>query len=171
MAPPSAVHRCKGCSASVTFTLTVEEVNDPPEFKDKAVKYTATEGTPFSYTAPKATDVAAAANLVYTAFVKEADGELASLPGWLTFDGATRMFSGIPGRDDARQTHTILVKVTDPGNLSATTTFRLRVETKYNSRLPQVAKQWRSRHRQRPDREPLCRRSRWKNRRYQQRPR
>ena len=133
----------KGGSASVTFTITVEEVNDPPEFKEEAADQTATEGTAFRYQAPIAHDPDhAEEDLVYTAFVEQADGELAPLPGWLTFDGDTRTFSGTPGQDDARQTHTILVKVTDPRNLSATTTFRLRVETLYNSRLPQVAKQW-----------------------------
>ena len=80
--------------------------------------------------------------LTYEANVLDASGKSSDLPGWLKFDGDTRTFTGTPGRDDARQTHTIQVKVTDAGNLSDTTTFRLQVETPYNSRLSQVAKQW-----------------------------
>ena len=53
------------------------------------------------------------------------------------------MFSGTPSRDDARQTHTILVEVKDSDGAIATPTFRLTVvEKPYNSRLPEVAKQW-----------------------------
>ena len=135
-------------SDTVTFIVTAVEVNDPPEFTEAAADQTATEDQPFRYQAPIATDPDhEEASLVYTAFVEQADGKLVSpqqpdWPGWLTFDGTTRTFSGTPGRDDAPRIHTVLLKVEDPEGLSDTTTFTLTVETLYNSRLPQVARQW-----------------------------
>ena len=125
-------------------------------FEKEATDQTATEDTLFLYPAPKIKDNPEheEETLVYTASV-EVDGRWVELgqpgsPGWLTFDGQATdgpTFSGTPGRDDARQIHRIQLKATDrppedPEGKSAITTFRLRVETKYNSRLPQVAKQW-----------------------------
>ena len=132
----------EGAEDTTTFTLTVEEIeNKPPEFNQEAKDRTATEDQPFRYTAPKATDPDhPEKSLVYTAFVEESDGELAPLPGWLTFDSATRTFSGTP--DHAPRTYTVLVKVTDPEGAEDTTTFTLTVEEKVNSRLSQVARQW-----------------------------
>ena len=115
--------------------------NKSPEFDHEAKDQTATEDQPFRYTAPKATDPDHPQEfLVYTAFVEESDGELAPLPGWLTFDSATRTFTGTP--DHAPRTYTVLVKVTDPEGAQDTTTFTLTVEEKVNSRLPQAARQW-----------------------------
>ncbi len=70
------------------FTLTVENVNDPPVFTSTP-KTTAKENTAYSYLVqandPDDDDVTLTAEII---------------PGWLTFDEETGILVGIPGVDD-----------------------------------------------------------------------
>ena len=110
-------------SASATFTLTVEEVNDPPA-TPSLTNQAATEGQPFSYTLAAVTDPEGN-SVAYTAMLDDGG----ALPAWLTFNPTTRTFSGVPGDADVPATLTIRVTATDDGAppASASATFTLAV--------------------------------------------
>ena len=121
-----------GASASVYFTLTVEEAgnavgnaNSPPSFTSGAADQTATEGKVFSYTVPEASDPDKDA-LTYTAALTNGN----ALPEWLSFAAGTRTFSGTPDADDAPAALDITVTATDDGDPpeSGTTSFTLTVK-------------------------------------------
>ncbi|HEX5686611.1 MAG TPA: autotransporter-associated beta strand repeat-containing protein, partial [Ideonella sp.] len=88
-----------GSSASVSsdFTLTVVNTNDAPASSGITAQ-SATEDSAFSFTVPSNTfsDVDAGDTLSYEATL--ADGS--ALPSWLSFDAATRSFSGTPANGD-----------------------------------------------------------------------
>ena len=110
-------------SASATFTLTVEEVNDPPaapSLTDQA----ATEDQPFSYTLAAVTDPEGN-SVAYTVMLDDGG----ALPAWLTFNPTTRTFSGAPGESDVPASLIIHVTATDDGAppTSASATFTLAV--------------------------------------------
>ena len=110
-------------SASATFTLTVEEVNDPPA-TPSLTNQAATEGQPFSYTLAAVTDPEGN-SVAYTAMLDDGG----ALPAWLTFNPTTRTFSGAPGDADAPASLIIRVTATDDGAppASASATFTLAV--------------------------------------------
>ena len=110
-------------SASATFTLTVEEVNDPPaapSLTDQA----ATEDQPYSYTLAAVTDPEG--NSVSYTVMLDAGG---ALPAWLSFNPTTRTFSGAPGEADAPASLTVRVTAADDGAppASSSATFALAV--------------------------------------------
>ncbi|MDZ8095390.1 MAG: putative Ig domain-containing protein, partial [Nostoc sp. DedQUE05] len=79
---------------SDVFTLTVNNVNDAPEVMNEIANQQATEDTVFTFIIPDNTfkDVDAGDTLTYTATLENGD----SLPSWLTFNAATKTFSGTP---------------------------------------------------------------------------
>ncbi|MEH2074483.1 MAG: putative Ig domain-containing protein [Nostoc sp.] len=79
---------------SDVFTLTVKNVNDPPELVMAIADQEATEDTVFNFTFPANTfiDVDAGDSLTYTATLENGD----PLPSWLSFNAATKTFSGTP---------------------------------------------------------------------------
>ncbi|MFN6451438.1 MAG: putative Ig domain-containing protein [Nostoc sp. EfeVER01] len=80
--------------ASNVFTLTVDNTNDAPQVANAIANQQATEDTVFNYTIPDNTfkDVDAGDTLTYTATLENGD----SLPSWLSFNVATKTFSGTP---------------------------------------------------------------------------
>ena len=110
-------------SASATFTLTVEEVNDPPA-APSLTNQAATEDQPFSYTLAAVTDPEGN-SVSYTAMLDYGG----ALPAWLTFNPTTRTFSGVPGEADVPASLIIRVTATDDGAppASAGATFTLTV--------------------------------------------
>ncbi|MCA1971595.1 MAG: tandem-95 repeat protein [Caenispirillum sp.] len=90
-----------------TITIDIAPVNDPPMIVQPIPDQVATEDQPFSYTFPIGTfsDIDAGDTLTYSA---------AGGPPWLSFDGATRTFSGTPGNDDVGSV-TVTVRATDSG--------------------------------------------------------
>ncbi len=76
-----------------TFVLTVNAVNDAPVVSVAIADQTSAEDTAWSYTVPAGTfsDVDGD-TLIYSATL--ANG--AALPAWLSFNAATRTFSGTP---------------------------------------------------------------------------
>jgi Ca2+-binding RTX toxin-like protein len=112
-------------SVSDDFTLTVQNVNDAPTVAVPLADQQATEDAAFSLVVPAGTfaDVDAGDVLTYSATL--AGG--ASLPSWLSFDAATRTFSGTPLNSDVGNL-TIEVNATDLGGLSATDTFALAIQ-------------------------------------------
>ena len=94
-------------AADYTMTITVTAVNDAPTVATAMTDQPATVGTAFSYAFPANTfsDADTADTLTYTA--TKADDT--ALPAWLSFDAATRTFSGTPQAADVA---TVSVKVT-----------------------------------------------------------
>ncbi len=111
-------------SNSATFTdsvhIIVNPVNDAPVVANPLVHQNTGQGAPFSYQFNSNTFSDGDGDaLSYTA--KLANGD--PLPNWLTFDGATRTFSGAP--TDATTLH---VEVTaSDGGLSVAATFDIAV--------------------------------------------
>ena len=110
-------------SANFVFA-TSSPTNQAPVVATALLDQSATENTPFSYAVP-ATSFTDPDNdsLSYTA--KLANGS--ALPGWLTFDAATRTFSGTPS-DTASGTYSIQVTATDGSNATVSDSFTLAVQ-------------------------------------------
>ncbi len=108
-------------TVSTTFALTVTNVNDAPTVANVISPQTATEDTAFSFTFGVNTfaDVDVGDTLAYTA---------TGLPAWLSFDGATRTFTGTPANGDVTTIPlTITVTATDGSLATVSTTFALTV--------------------------------------------
>lgn len=87
-----------GGTVSDRFTITVANTNDAPLLVNAIPHQNATEGTTFNFQFNSNTfvDEDPGANLTYNAQL--ADG--GALPAWLSFDAATRTFSGTPAQGD-----------------------------------------------------------------------
>ena len=108
-------------SSTATVAITVTPVNDPPG-TPSLMDQTATTGLPFTYQVPEVTDPDSD-TLTYNAALGQA---MNPLPLWLTFDAATRTFSGTPRRVHVA-THTIVVEVSDGSAKSSSASFTLTV--------------------------------------------
>ena len=113
-----------GETASDSFSITVINTNDAPMLVNAIADQAASEGAVFGFVVPDATfeDMDAGDTLAYGAAL--AGG--GALPGWLSFDAATRTFSGTPAAGDAG-TLSIEVSATDGSGESAIDTFELAV--------------------------------------------
>lgn len=104
-------------TASTSFTLTVNSINDVPTLEVTLTDQEATEDQSFSYTLP-------------SGVFADVDGDIitisvGTIPTWLTFDGA--IFSGTPGNGDVASTNVEVVG--DDGNGgTVTATFSLTVD-------------------------------------------
>lgn len=109
-------------SASGIFAITVSNTNDAPVLVNAIADQMATENEPFAFTLPADTfsDADVSDSLTYSASL--ADGT--SLPGWLSFDGETRTFSGTPP-DTAAGVLTMRITVVDGEVASAFDDFDL----------------------------------------------
>ncbi|HEX7766453.1 MAG TPA: putative Ig domain-containing protein, partial [Nitrospira sp.] len=109
------------------FTLTVTNVNEAPTLGAPLVDRTVNEDTAFIFTIPEGTfadvDQVHGDALLYGASLPDGG----SLPAWLTFDAATRTFSGTPDNGDVG-TLDVVVTATDLGDLSVTGHLALTVE-------------------------------------------
>jgi hypothetical protein len=132
-----------GESVSVDFTLTVDNVNDPPEPNGTIAAQVASEDTAFSLTLPANTfiDVDAGDTMTYAASLTNHD----PLPAWLTFDPATRTFSGTPDNDDVGEV-TIRLFAIDEDRTVGFIDFTLTVQN-VNDAPTVVARSRRSRRR------------------------
>jgi fibronectin-binding autotransporter adhesin len=110
-------------SASSDFTLTVTNTNDAPIAAPIAAQ-SATEDNAFNFAVPSNTftDADVGDTLSYTATL--ADGS--PLPSWLSFDAATRTFSGTPANGDVGAI-SVRVTATDGSNASVSGDFTLTV--------------------------------------------
>ena len=86
----------QGVSNLATVTLTVSPVNDAPVVAAPIADQTSPEDTAWTYTIPAGTFADVDGDAL-TLSATLAGG--ASLPTWLTFDAATRTFSGTPPAD------------------------------------------------------------------------
>jgi VCBS repeat-containing protein len=108
-------------TVSDTFRLTVDPVNDAPVLANAIPDQAVNEDTAWSFQLAANAFSDVDSTLSYTATL--AGG--APLPGWLTFNGVTRTFSGTPPQD-FNGVLDVTVAASD-GSLSATDTFRLTV--------------------------------------------
>ena len=118
-----------GSSENVTGPATpstIANVNDAPVLAVQTGNQNAVVGSAFSLALPAGTftDVDAGDTLTYTATA--ADGS--ALPAWLTFNAATRTFSGTPAAANVG-TQVVKVSATDLGGLAASETFNIAVTT------------------------------------------
>ena len=113
----------KGGVVSDTFNLTIAPVNDAPVVANPIADATATTGSAFSFIVPANafTDVDSP-TLTYSATL--ASG--AALPSWLTFNAATRTFSGTPA-DGSVGAVSVRVTATDSAGAKATDDFTITV--------------------------------------------
>ena len=113
-----------GLTASDTFTLTVDNMNDAPTVDNALIDQTANEGSAFNFIVPANTfsDVDVGDTLTYSATLNGGG----ALPAWLTFNAATQTFSGTPASGDLG-TLDVEVTVTDGGSLTASDSFTLTV--------------------------------------------
>ena len=108
-------------SSSASFTLSIPETNNRPP-KPQVSDQTAIVGRTFTYTVPEVTDPDGD-TLTYNAVLGEASN---LLPDWLSFDPATRIFSGTPQTANVGE-YSILVSVDDQ-EFTAQASFMLTVE-------------------------------------------
>jgi Ca2+-binding RTX toxin-like protein len=111
-----------GASVFDVFDLTVNNTNDAPILVNAIADQTIVTSSSFSYAlSPTAfTDVDAGDTLTYSASL--ADGT--ALPTWLSFNAATKAFSGVPGLANLG-TLDIKVTATDTSGATANDTFQL----------------------------------------------
>ncbi|MBS1187934.1 MAG: hypothetical protein H6R04_1952 [Burkholderiaceae bacterium] len=124
----SSAFSTNGAQAS----LVVTSVNDAPTVVNSVSAQSATKDTAFSFTVPANTFVDVDSSDTLTLSATRADGS--ALPVWLSFNSATRTFSGTPGSGDVGSLN-IRITATDGSNASVSTTFGL---TTNNSNLSPV---------------------------------
>jgi VCBS repeat-containing protein len=115
-----------GATSTTTLTVAIHGANDAPTLAAQTGSQNATVGSAFSLVLPAGTftDIDTGDSLAYTATA--ADGS--SLPGWLSFNAATRTFGGTPATGDLG-TLGVKVSATDLGSLAASETFNIVVTT------------------------------------------
>lgn len=113
-----------GLSVADTFTLSVANTNDIPTLANALSDQSGTEGSAFTYQVPANAfaDIDVGDTLTYSASL--ATG--AALPSWLTFDPATRTFSGTPS-STAAGSYDVRVTATDSAGATANDVFALSV--------------------------------------------
>ena len=115
-----------GATVSDSFIVTIVNTNDAPTVANAIVDQTATVGTAlsFQFNTNVFADVDVGDTFTYAATLSNGS----ALPSWLTFDAATRTFSGTPVDG---HTGTIAVKVTatDTGSAVVFDTFNITVGT------------------------------------------
>ncbi|PTA93648.1 hypothetical protein CWM66_06445 [Kosakonia sp. H7A] len=109
-------------SVSTTFGLTVNNSNLPPVVSIPMDEQSIAQNGSFNFTVPAGTFTDPDIGDTLTLSAKLADGS--ALPAWLSFEPATRTFSGTPGNGDVGNL-TIRVTATDGSNASVSTTFGL----------------------------------------------
>jgi Ca2+-binding RTX toxin-like protein len=113
-----------GLSAEDTFVITVADVNDAPVLAQPIAAQTAAEDQPFSFTVPADSFADEDPGDVLAWFASGAGGT--PLPGWLSFDAATRGFSGTPANENVGS-FAAEVMVRDLADASATASFSITV--------------------------------------------
>ena len=112
-------------STTGTVTVNITPVNDPPRLDNPPPAQTATAGTAFSYTLPANTfSDPDGDTLSYSVAMADNTG----LPLWLTFNAATRTFSGTPSGSDIG-TLSLRIAAKDPSNATAAAYLSLTVRS------------------------------------------
>ena len=123
-----------GAARSLRITIKGTLTNNAPTVATAIPDQTATTGAAFSYAFPAATFTDADSDTLSYAAAKSDD---TALPSWLSFDPATRTFSGTPQTADVG---TVSVKVTaSDGSDSVSDTFDIVVSEPPDTTSPRVA--------------------------------
>ncbi|MHB0986531.1 MAG: putative Ig domain-containing protein [Sulfuricella sp.] len=125
--PEYRIEQALFSDGTIWDVATLEDrINDAPIVANALSDLGATEDQPFTFTVPTTTfnddDFIHGDTLAYSATL--ADGT--ALPVWLTFDSATRSFSGTPLNADVGSLN-LAVAATDTGGLTASSLFTLSV--------------------------------------------
>ncbi|GAA5234286.1 DUF4214 domain-containing protein [Verticiella sediminum] len=118
----------RGASYDKLLTIELADVNEAPVAGAAIDHQAADVGAPYSFTVPAGAfvDPDAGDTLTYSATL----GDGSDLPAWLSFDAATRTFSGTPDAGDVELDGLwVLVIATDGQGLSAQSGFALTVAT------------------------------------------
>lgn len=112
-----------GLSASTTFSVTVANVNRAPVLANALPAQAPVDGKAFSFVVPETTFSDPDAG--------DGGGDsgaysTSALPAWLSFNAATRTFSGTPGSADLGAT-AVTLHYTDAGGLAASASLALQV--------------------------------------------
>ena len=115
-------------SASQIFTILVASVNHAPFLANSITSLSAKEGDLFTFNVAGGyfSDIDVNDRLRYSLTLNGLQ-----IPNFLTFDPINNILSGTPTLADSG-TYTFNLKATDNGNLSATTTFKIVVDTRYH---------------------------------------
>ena len=105
-----------GGSATTQFSITVNDVNDPPTFTSTPIT-SAVEDTPYSYTVTT--------NDIDTGDTVTLAGT--SIPSWLNFKTTTGNLSGTPAKSHIG-THSVTITATDNGSPEETVTQTFTIE-------------------------------------------
>ena len=126
-----------GATSTATLTVTIHGANDAPVLAAQTANQNAIVGSAFSLVLPADTftDVDSGDTLTYTA-TNAANGS--ALPAWLSFNAATRTFSGTP-RPAMSARSASGSPPTDLGSLAANETFNIAVSTTPNTTPTAVA--------------------------------
>ena len=113
-----------GASASTTFDIAISNVNDAPYVANGIADQSANEDVAFSFQFGSNVfrDIDVGDSLTYSA--RLANGK--PLPAWLSFNAASRTFSGTPDQDAVGE-FAVLVTATDKAGASAATIFAVTV--------------------------------------------
>jgi hypothetical protein len=106
-----------GATDTVTFNVTVNNVNDPPEITSATPTNSVAQGAAYSFTVT-ATDPDIGDTLAYS---------ISGNPAWMSIDPSTGVISGTPGSEDVAETTGIVVTVTDAAGATDTVTFGVTV--------------------------------------------
>ncbi|MDY4387063.1 putative Ig domain-containing protein [Pectobacterium aroidearum] len=115
-----------GSNASVhtDFSLTITNVNDAPVVATPIPAQSVAQGNGLNFTVPAGTFTDPDVGDTLTLSATLANGS--PLPGWITFNSATGIFSGTPGNADIGSL-SIRVTATDGSNASVHTDFSLTI--------------------------------------------
>ena len=115
-------------TASDVFTLRVQNVNEAPIVANPLPDQSTPTGQSYSFSVPTTTFVDQDAILGDTLTYSASLSNGSALPTWLSFNAATRLFSGTPGSSDAGLLN-VKVTVMDTGSLSVADVFDLTVSS------------------------------------------
>ncbi|MBW4694871.1 MAG: DUF4347 domain-containing protein [Lyngbya sp. HA4199-MV5] len=123
----------KGGTFDKFLTFTIQDVNEAPVVGTAIANQTTTAGTAFSLVVPTTTLSDPDVGDVLALSATLSNGS--TLPTWLSFNPTTRTFSGTPTSTNVG-TLSLLVKATDRGGLSTTTSFNLTVNSGSTNQAP-----------------------------------
>ncbi|MGB4115460.1 MAG: VCBS domain-containing protein [Polaromonas sp.] len=119
-------------TATANLSITIAGTNDVPIVASAIATQAARENQAFGYTVPLGTftDADNGDALTYSAKMVDVQGNLQALPGWLSFNTATRAFTGTPG-GMAGGSFEFVVTATDLSGASASSRFAINISDEF----------------------------------------
>lgn len=119
-------------TSTANLSITIAGTNDAPIVASAIATQAARENQAFAYTVPVSTftDTDNGDTLTYSARAVDAQGNLQALPGWLSFNAATRAFTGTPG-STAGGSFEFVVTATDLAGATASSRFAINISDEF----------------------------------------